>query len=564
MGATWVRPAHRRIHATHMTVPVSTSDLWWKNAVFYCLDVETYLDSNGDGHGDFPGLTSRLDYLQRLGVTCIWLMPFYPTPNRDDGYDVADYYGVDDRLGTLGDFVVMLREAHERGMRVIVDLVVNHTSDQHPWFQEARRDPESQYRDYYVWREEPVEDENLPLMFPEAEESVWTRDGEAGQYYLHHFFSHQPDLNIANPRVWAEIERIAGFWMQLGVDGFRVDAVPLVLITGGLMGEVDLDPHDLLVDLRSFVTRRSGDCLLLGEVDVPTDEVSSYFGDGDQLNMVFNFALNQALFLALSRGDARPVVKALEALPRIPADAQWATFVRNHDELNLAQLADHERQEVFEAFGPEDEMQIFGRGLRLRLPTMLDDDEDHVRLVYSLLFTLPGSPVLLYGEEIGMGENLEIPGRLSVRTPMQWTAEDGAGFSTVEPSRFCRPLPDGRRAPERVNVADQADDPDSLLSWMREAIDVRRRTPEFGWGEAEVVGSSAPEVLAHRCEWEGNTVVAVHNLDEKSVEVDLDLGLGRGRLEAVFGGRTPVEVTDEVTNIAVEGYGYRWFRFEPF
>ncbi len=542
-----------------MTVPALTTDLWWKNAVFYCLDVETYLDSNNDGHGDFPGLTRQLGYIRSLGVTCIWLMPFYPTPNRDDGYDVADYYGVDPRLGTLGDFVVMLRQARELGMKVIVDLVVNHTSDQHRWFQEARSDRESEYRDFYVWRDEPVEDAELPLMFPEVEDSVWTWDETAGQYYLHHFFSHQPDLNITNPAVWAEIEKIAGFWLELGVDGFRVDAVPLILATGGLNCEVDLDPHDLLVDLRSFAQRRRGDVLLLGEVDVTPKESARYFGEGTQLNMLFNFPLNQALYLALARRDAGPLVEAIEATPDPPPDSQWGTFVRNHDELNLGQLSNDERSEVFEAFGPEDEMQIFGRGLRRRLPSMLEGDGTRIRLVYSLLFTLPGAPVLFYGEEIGMSANLDIPGRLSVRTPMQWTAEESAGFSDVDPASLCRPLPGGEYGPPQVNVADQVDDPDSLLEWMKSAITRRRRSPEFGWGEPRVLETSIPQVLAHRCDWQGRIGVAVHNLDGESHTVRIETGGDPGDLEVTFGGNSDtVEVDDGALVVHLEPYGHRW------
>lgn len=542
-----------------MPVPVIRSDLWWKSAVFYCLDVETYLDTTGNGHGDFHGLTQRLDHICDLGATCLWLMPFYPSPNRDDGYDIADYYGVDSRLGTLGDFVVMLREAHARGLKVITDLVVNHTSDAHPWFVEARSDPESPFRDFYVWRDVPPEDDEIETKFPQVEESVWSWDEQAGQYYLHHFFSHQPDLNIGNPEVWAEVERIAGFWLQLGVDGFRVDAVPSVLTTGGLAKEdLDLDPHSLLVDLRSFVQRRQGDALLLGEVDLPLAEAEEYFGDSDQLHMLFNFPLNQALFLALVRGDARPIREALAQWPQIPSDAQWATFVRNHDELNLGQLTEGERQEVFDAFAPDEDMRIFGRGIRRRLPSMLGGDLRRMQLAYSLLFTLPGSPVLFYGEEIGMGGNLDLPGRLSVRTPMQWTGEESAGFSKVSPGDLCRSLPEGRFGPGHINVESQDGDDDSLLEWMRRAIHVRKSIPEIGWGRPGLVKTSVDAVFAHRCDLENRSLVAVHNLSDRHHKVELGLE-DRGELRAVFGSDETIALTGGGITVDLDANGYRWF-----
>ncbi|MBW3558058.1 MAG: alpha-amylase family protein, partial [Actinobacteria bacterium] len=384
-----------------------TSDLWWKNAVVYCLDVETFLDWDGDGIGDLRGLTERVDYLAGMGVSCLWLMPFYPSPNRDDGYDIVDFYGVDPKLGTLGDFVVLVRSAKDRGMRVIVDLVVNHTSDRHPWFRSARSSRTSPFRDFYVWADEPPPNPTAGVVFPDAEDSIWSWDEKAGQWYLHHFYSHQPDLNIANPAVRDEIARITGFWLELGVDGFRIDAVPYLIETGGIEGAAELDPHALVKHLRSFISRRRGDAVLLGEVNLEPEPLRAFFGDahGDELHMLFNFPVMQAMYLALARRDARPLAKALRQLPEIPEACQWATFVRNHDELTLDQLSENERAEVFAAFGPDEGMQLFGRGLRRRLPPMLDGDQRRVRLVYSLLFSLPGTPVLFYGEEIGMGEN---------------------------------------------------------------------------------------------------------------------------------------------------------------
>ncbi len=376
-----------------------TSDVWWKNAVFYCLDVETFQDSNGDGIGDFAGLTRRLDHLDRLGVSCIWLMPFYPSPNQDDGYDITDYYSVDPRLGTLGDFVEFLRAAHDRGMRVIADLVVNHTSREHPWFQASRADPDSPYRDWYVWRDEKPDEDAASLVFPGEENSSWTWDAKAGKYYLHRFYSHQPDLNVENRAVRDEIQRIVGFWLQLGLSGFRVDAVPFLLEQ---MSTVDTGfaPHRWLRDLRAFINRRSGDAVLLGEVNLDYPDVRRFFGDedGDELHMCLDFNLNQAMALALAREDAGPIVHGLRHMPELAPDDGWAHFLRNHDEWSLDKLTEAERQEVFASFGPDPSMQLFGRGLRRRMPTMLKGNPDRLRMAYALMASMPGSPVIFYGE----------------------------------------------------------------------------------------------------------------------------------------------------------------------
>jgi trehalose synthase len=545
-----------------------TGDLWWKNAIVYCLDVETFLDTDGDGAGDLAGLTERLDHLAGLGVTCLWLMPFYPSPNRDDGYDITDYYGVDERLGSLGDFVALVRTAKDRGMRVIVDLVVNHTSDQHPWFRAAKRSRNSSYRDYYVWRDEPQEEPHSDVVFPDAEDSIWTYEQRTDQWYLHHFYSHQPDVNIANPRVRDEMAKVAGFWLQLGIDGFRIDAVPYLLETEGHEGDVELDPHGFLKDLRSFMARRKGDALLLGEVNLPTDELVAYFGDqqADELQMLFAFPLMQQMYLALARQDAAPLAAAIEELTNGSDDSQWAIFIRNHDELTLDQLSDDERAEVFAAFGPDESMQLFGRGLRRRLPTMLDGDQQRIRMVYSLLFSLPGTPVLFYGEEIGMGENLDIDGRLSVRTPMQWTNDEGtAGFTSVPSSRLRRPLPGGRFGPLAVNVADQERDPDSLLNWMQRVIRRRRETPEIGWGEWSVLDAGDDAVLAHRCDWAGRCFLAVHNLSEEPRQFELRLE-DEGELAVIDlldTDGTPTTLEEGRLAVTLEGYGYRWMSLRP-
>jgi trehalose synthase len=542
-----------------------TSDLWWKNAIIYCLDVETFQDSNGDGIGDFVGLTRRLDYLAGLGVSCLWLMPFYPSPNRDDGYDITDYYAVDPKLGTLGDFVEFVRTARDRGIKVIADLVVNHSSDQHPWFQAARADRNSHYRDYYVWQDEPPRDGPKGLVFPDVEESNWQYDRKAGQYYLHRFYKHQPDLNISSPAVRDEIAKVAGFWMQVGLSGFRIDAVPFLLETEGIMGEVNLDPHDFLRDLRAFLCRRAGDAMLMGEVNLEPEDVRRFYGDedGDELHMCLNFNLNQSVALALVREDAGPLIHGLRALPSLPDDSAWANFVRNHDEWSLDKLTRAEREEAFEAWGPEEEMQLFGRGLRRRLPTMLKGDQARIRMVYSLTFALPGAPILFYGEEIGMAENLAIPGRMSVRSPMQWSGDENAGFSTAEPGRLLRPVVDDKQfGPAAVNVADQRRDDGSLLNWMERLIRCRRECPEVGWGAWQVIGSSEKAVLALRYDWEERVLLVVHNLAAGRCRTSLKLERGgdwEGLIDLLGTGAYDLR-PDGTLTLELEGHGHRWLR----
>src|SRR4029453_10975925 len=485
-------------------------DLWWKNAVIYCLDVELFADGNGDGCGDFPGLTDKVDYLAGLGVTCVWLMPFYPTPNKDNGYDISDFYGVDPRLGSLGDLVDFLRAAREGGLRVIADLVVNHTSDQHPWFQSARADEHSPYRDFYVWADERPE--GPPgVGFPDAEDSNWDYDEVAGKWFLHRFYSHMPDLNIANPRVRDEITKVVGYWLELGLSGFRVDAPPFVIEQTGTEAERHQDPPAFLRDLRAFLNRRRGDAILVAEANLPPDDQRRFFGDegGDEMHMLFNFLLNQQMFLALVRQDPAPIVTGLRELPMVPETNQWAGFVKNHDELTLDKLSDDEREEVFAALAPDPDMRSFGRGIRRRVPPMLDGDRDRIELLYSLAFTLPGSPVLLYGEEIGLGDNQAVEGRGAVRVAMQWTAGPHGGFTTGEPA--VPVVADGPFAPEHVNVAAQRRDPGSLLNWTERAIRTRKELPELGWGAWQVLDTDHPGVLAHRCDWQGRGVVVLHN-----------------------------------------------------
>ncbi|TDD13861.1 trehalose synthase [Kribbella turkmenica] len=542
-----------------------TADVWWKNAVVYCLDVETFFDTDGDGRGDLRGVSQRIDHLAELGVTCLWLMPFYPTPDRDDGYDITDFYGVDSRLGTHGDLVELITLARDRGMRVIADLVVNHTSDKHPWFQSARSSRQSPYRDWYVWRDEPPPDGDKGIVFPDQETSLWEYDEKAGQYYLHRFYKHQPDLDITNPEVRDEIMRVIGFWLRLGLSGFRVDAVPFLIDPSGSLDATELpDPHDYLRDLRAFLSRRSGEAMLLGEVNLSYKETRSFFGDedGDELTMSFDFIGMQKLYLSLARNDPAEVTKALRERPDPPEEAQWGTFVRNHDELTLDKLTDEERQEVFDAFGPEESMQLYGRGLRRRLPPMLGNDPARLKMVYSLLFSMPGTPVLFYGEEIGMGENLAVEGRNAVRTPMQWTADANGGFSVAEPTDLTAPLPDGDYSPEHVNVASQRRDPDSLMSWIKLLAQRYRECPELSWGECTVLEHESPSVFAHRSDCEGGTIVAVHNFAAEPARATLAIagaGVGVRAVDLLCDGTEDIG-PDGTFELDLEPYGCRWLR----
>ena len=541
-----------------------TSDLWWKTAVVYCLDVETFFDSDGDGIGDLAGLAQRIDYLADLGITCLWLMPFYPSPDRDDGYDILDFYGVDGRLGSLGDLVEVIRTARDRGMRVIADLVVNHTSDQHPWFKAARSSRSSPFREFYVWHDDPPKTKAADLVFPDQEDSIWEYDEKAGQYYLHRFYKHQPDLNVTNPRVRDEVIKMMGFWLELGLSGFRVDAVPFFLESMGV-GEHDFgDPHVYLRQLRSFLGRRTGDGILLGEVNLPHEDQLRFFGgdDGDELTMQFDFIAMQKLYLSLARQDPAPLAEALLARPRTAISSQWATFLRNHDELTLDKLTDDERQEVFAAFGPDPDMQLYGRGLRRRVPPMLDGDPRRVRMAYSLLFSLPGTPVLFYGEEIGMGENLAADGRQAVRTPMQWTAGKNGGFSTAAPSKLPNPVVEGGFSPEFVNVQAQRRDDGSMYAFVSRLIRRYRQYPELGWGEFAVLDQPHPCVLAHTCRQDDGILLALHNFSPEPLTVPLtlaDVPEDATLVDLLQDGESRLGAGSSV-ELALEGYGYRWLR----
>ncbi|MDR5734087.1 alpha-amylase family protein [Caballeronia sp. LZ025] len=539
------------------------NDLWYKNAVIYCLSVGAFMDANGDGVGDFQGLLRRLDYLQGLGVTTIWLMPFQPSPGRDNGYDISDYYNVDPRYGTLGDFVEFTHACRQRGLRVLIDLVVNHTSDQHPWFKEARRDPNSKYRDWYVWSKKRPAGADDGVVFPGVQKSTWTYDKQAALWYFHRFYEFQPDLNTANPHVQAELLKIMGFWIQLGVSGFRMDAVPFVIATKGAQVKKPARQYDMLRMFREFLQWREGDAIILAEANVLPHTDMQYFGDaGERLQMMFNFQVNQNTFYALASADTAPLRKALEATKSRAATAQWGVFLRNHDELDLGRLSPKEREAVFAAFGPEPSMQLYERGIRRRLAPMLDGDRHRLELAYSLMLTLPGTPVLRYGDEIGMGDDLRLPERESLRTPMQWSTEPHAGFT-----KHARPvspvISGGPYGYERVNVASQRRDPDSLLNWMERMIRMRKEVPEISWGDFAILRTSRDDVLALRYDWRNNSVVCLHNFSAAACTVKFRVGAAvgeSGKLVNLLSGDHSEGNANGQHSVVLEPYGYRWYR----
>jgi maltose alpha-D-glucosyltransferase/alpha-amylase len=536
-------------------------DLWFKNTVIYSLDLETFMDADGDGVGDFEGLIRRLDYLQFLGVGAVWLAPFQPTPNRDNGYDVRDYYGVDSRHGSSGNLVEFMQLSKKRGIKVLMDLVVNHTSDKHPWFQEARSNKESRHRDWYVWSKKKPPNWKDGVVFPGVQESTWTYDKKAKEYYFHRFFEFQPDLNMDNPAVRTEIRRIIGYWLQLGMEGFRLDAVPF-MIESTVPGEHRAEMHfEYLREFRRFLQWRMGHAVLLGEANVLPEETLPYFGDDgdDGIHMMFNFFVNQHLFYALASGEIGPLVEALEATRNIPPTAQWATFLRNHDELDLGRLTEEQREKVFSRFGPEENMQLYGRGIRRRLAPMLADRR-HEELAYSAMFSLPGTPVIRYGDELGMGDNLSLPERAAVRTPMQWSRGPNGGFSTAK--KTVHPvIDDGVWSYKHVNVEEQRRNPDSLLNWTARMIRLRKECPEIGWGEFTILDTGSPHVLAMRYDWRGDSVLVIHNFDERSHEARIEPGIEGARLLSNLLVNEDLEGDENgVHKIALGPTDYRWFR----
>jgi maltose alpha-D-glucosyltransferase / alpha-amylase len=503
-------------------------DLWYRNAIIYCLDVEKFMDATGDGIGDFEGLSARLSYLAGLGVTCVWLLPFSESPNRDNGYDVSDYYSVHDKHGSLGDFVAFTNHAHSLGIRVVVDLVVNHTSIDHPWFKHALTNPDSPFRDWYVWSKRRPVSHDKGMVFPGVQKTTWTYADEAKLYYFHRFYEHQADLNTWNPAVREEIAKIMGFWLQLGISGFRLDAVPFLISKKGAdVSEPELD-FDFLHDMRDFLQWRRRDAVMLAEANVVPEENTKYFGDqGDRLQMMLNFPVNQRLWYALATADLDPLKWAINETRTVPQHAQFVQFLRSHDECDLGRLTEEQRQKVFEACGPDPSMQLYGRGIRRRMAPMLNGDRRRIELAFSLLLTLPGTPMLQYGDEIGIWDDLSLPERECARTAMQWSGAHYGGFSTSE--KIVVPIiDDDEHGYRRVNVADQRRDPNSLLNWIERRIRARTELPEIGWGECAVLETDVSSVLALRYVWRNTALITLHNFADTPQTVHFDVGTSDG------------------------------------
>ncbi|RMH02432.1 MAG: maltose alpha-D-glucosyltransferase [Chloroflexi bacterium] len=494
---------------------------WYQEAVFYELYIRAYKDSNGDGHGDFRGAIEKLDYIKSLGVDCIWILPMYPSPLRDDGYDIADYMDIHPDYGTLDDFKAFLDAAHERGLRVVTDLVMNHTSDQHPWFQAARRDRHSPYRDYYVWSDTGKEYADARIIFLDYEESNWTYDEVAGQYYWHRFYSSQPDLNYDNPVVHEEMFRIIRFWLDMGVDGFRADAVPYLYEREGTNCENLPETHAFLKKVRKLLDEEYPDRVLIAEANQWPEDLLPYFGDGDEFHMCFHFPIMPRLFMALKRGDKQPILDILARTPEIPVGTQWMTFLRNHDELTLEMVTPEERVWMWEQYAPDLRMRL-NLGIRRRLAPLLDNDKRRWWLLHGLFLSLPGAPIVYYGDEIGMGDNVELADRYGCRTPMQWTADLNGGFSTAGKT-YLPVNSDPVYGYQRVNVAAQEGDSDSYLERMRFLLRRRKQELALQRGEMQVVETGNSAVFAYVRSLASDSVLCVFNLSDQPQPLALAL-----------------------------------------
>jgi maltose alpha-D-glucosyltransferase / alpha-amylase len=534
---------------------------WYKDAIIYETHVKAFSDGNGDGVGDFQGLTEKLEYLETLGVTCLWLLPFFPSPLRDDGYDIADYRGVHPSYGTLDDFRLFLEEAHRRDIAVLVELVVNHTSDQHPWFQRARRAPPgSPERDYYVWSDTDERYRGTRIIFTDTEKSNWSWDAEARAFYWHRFFSHQPDLNFDNPRVIAELEEVMRFWLDLGVDGFRLDAIPYLVEREGTNCENLPETHAVIRRLRAFVDHHAPGRLLLAEANQWPEDVRPYFGEGDECHMAFHFPVMPRIFMALRRESAEPIVDILRRTPAIPPSCQWGLFLRNHDELTLEMVSEDERAYMNLAYARDPRARV-NVGIRRRLAPLVENGRRRIELLNGLLFSLPGTPILYYGDEIGMGDDVLRPDRDGVRTPMQWTGDPSAGFSVAPPDRlYSPPISDPVYGTAAVNVEAQLHDRSSLLHWMRNMIRLRRQFRVFGRGSIEFLAVANRKILAFVRRWESDTILCVANLSRHAQPVELDLAGFQGLTPVEMLGYTPFPVIGRSPYVlALGGYGFSWF-----
>ena len=535
--------------------------LWYKDAVFYELHVKAYSDANGDGIGDFPGLVSRLDYLQGLGVGCLWLLPMYPSPFRDDGYDISDYCAVHASYGTLNDFRAFLRAAHDRGLRVITELVLNHTSDQHPWFKEARSSRDNPRRDFYVWSDTDDRYRGARVIFRDTEMSNWAWDPVSKAYYWHRFFSHQPDLNYDNPAVREEIWNVVRFWLDLGVDGFRVDAVPYLVEREGTSCENLPETHEVLRELRRRMDEQFPGRLLLAEANMWPEEVRPYFGEGDEFHMAFHFPLMPRMFMALRLEDRKPIVEIVERTPEIPQGCQWGLFLRNHDELTLEMVTDAERDYMYAEYA-RDPVARINLGIRRRLATLLEGDRRRIELMTALLFSLPGSPVLYYGDEIGMGDNVYLGDRNGVRTPMQWTGGWNAGFSTADPERlFAQPVLNPVFSYQAINVESQRRQDSSLLNWTKRLIGVRQSTRVFSRGRIEFLNPANHRVLAYVRSLGSEKVLVVNNLSGTAQAVEMELRPLAGAIPIEMFGRSLFPRIHEAPYVMTLGpYDFFWFK----
>jgi maltose alpha-D-glucosyltransferase/alpha-amylase len=536
-------------------------DLWYKDAVFYELHVKAYSDEDGNGLGDFPGLVRRLDHLKDLGVDCIWLLPMYPSPFRDDGYDISDYCAVHPQYGTLEHFQTFLRAAHERGLKVITELVLNHTSDQHPWFKEARSSPGSPKRDYYVWSDTDERYRGVRVIFRDTEMSNWAWDPVSKAYYWHRFFSHQPDLPFDNPAVREEMWQVMRFWLAMGVDGFRVDAVPYLVEREGTSCENLPETHDVVRELRRRMDAEFPGRMLLAEANMWPEDVRPYFGAGDEFHMAFHFPLMPRMFMALRLEDRKPLVEIVERTPQIPGSCQWGLFLRNHDELTLEMVTDVERDYMYEEYA-HDPVARINLGIRRRLAPLLDGDRRRIELMNALLLSLPGSPVLYYGDEIGMGDNVYLGDRNGVRTPMQWTGGWNGGFSTADPERLYHPLISNPvYGYQAVNVESQRRQENSLLNWTKRLIQVRRSTRVFGRGAIEFLQPANHRVLAYVRSLDSEKVLVVNNLSGTAQAVALDLhGLTGAIPIEMFGGSLFPRIHDRPYVMTLGPYDFFWFR----
>jgi maltose alpha-D-glucosyltransferase/alpha-amylase len=544
--------------------PVSWENdpLWYKDAIIYELHTKAFLDANGDGIGDFRGLAAKLDYLQELGVNTIWLLPFYPSPLRDDGYDIADYRNIHPDYGTRGDFRNFVREAHRRGLKVITELVINHTSDQHPWFQAARRAPAgSAKRRYYVWSDSDQKYSDTRIIFTDTEVSNWAWDPEAQAYYWHRFFSHQPDLNFDNPQVVKAVTRVMRFWLDMGVDGFRLDAIPYLREREGTNNENLPETHEVLKEMRAVVDAHYANRLFLAEANQWPEDVRDYFGEGDECHMAYHFPLMPRMYMAVAQEDRHPIVEIMQQTPEIPETCQWAVFLRNHDELTLEMVTDHERDYMYHTYASERRARI-NIGIRRRLAPLMDNNVDKIKLMNTLLMSMPGTPIIYYGDEIGMGDNFFLGDRDGVRTPMQWSPDRNAGFSRADPQRlYLPPIMDPIYGYEAVNVESQWRDPSSLLNWMRRLIALRKAHRAFGRGTLEFLYPGNRKVLAYLREYDDDLILCVANLSRHAQPVELELAAFRGRVPVEMMGGVPFPPVGELPYLlTLPGYGVYWFR----